>query len=78
MPRDWNKIFQHGLSRQPVRDFDMRSLFVKGAATGVEFHIFILLLTGGIFLTAAIGILKFKGAKDFAGDNAQGIQSADT
>ena len=30
---------------------DLRSLFVKGTAAGVEFHIFILLLMGGIFLT---------------------------
>ena len=57
---------------------DLRNFFVKGTAAGVEVHIFILLLAGGIFLTAAIGILKFKGAKDFAGNNVQGIQSADT
>lgn len=57
---------------------DLRNFLVKGTAAGVEGHIAALLLMGAIFFAAAVGVLKFKGAKNFAGDNAQGIQPANT
>ncbi len=57
---------------------DLRNLLVKGTAAGVEVHIAALLLMSAIFFAAAVGVLKFKGAKVFANDNAQGIQPADT
>ena len=56
---------------------DLRNFFVKGTAAGVEVHIAALLLMSAIFFAAAVGVLKFKGAKVFANDNAQGIQPVD-
>ena len=56
---------------------DLRNFLVKGTAAGVEGHIAALLLMGAIFFAAAVGVLKFKGAKAFAKDNAQGIQPVD-
>ena len=56
---------------------DLRSLFVKGSAASLDFHIAILIFMGGIFFTTATLALKF-GGKNFVEDNAQGTRFADS
>ena len=53
---------------------DLRSLFVKGSAVGIELRLLGLLIMGAIFFAAAIHFLE---ANKFANDNAQRTHAVD-